>query len=48
MPYVSVGEENSGSIGLYYEDHGSGAPVVLIHDYPATRRWSGTPWARAR
>jgi non-heme chloroperoxidase len=34
MPYVSVGEENSGRIDLYYEDHGAGAPVVLIHGYP--------------
>jgi non-heme chloroperoxidase len=34
MPYISVGEENSASIDLYYEDHGSGAPVVLIHGYP--------------
>jgi hypothetical protein len=31
MPYVTVGGENSGSIELYYEDHGSGRPVVLIH-----------------
>lgn len=37
MPYVSVGEENSGSIELYYEDHGSGPPVVLIHGYPPQR-----------
>jgi len=34
MPYVDVGKENSGSISLYYEDHGSGQPVVLIHGYP--------------
>jgi non-heme chloroperoxidase len=34
MPYVTVGEENSGPIELYYEDHGSGQPVVLIHGYP--------------
>lgn len=34
MPYVTVGEENSGPIKLYYEDHGSGQPVVLIHGYP--------------
>jgi non-heme chloroperoxidase len=34
MPYVKVGEENSASIELYYEDHGAGAPVVLIHGYP--------------
>jgi non-heme chloroperoxidase len=42
MPYVHVGEENSGSIDLHYEDHGSGAPVVLIHGYPL----SGRAWDR--
>jgi non-heme chloroperoxidase len=38
MPYVSVGNENSGSIDLHYEDHGSGPPVVLIHGYPLSGR----------
>ncbi len=38
MPYVTVGDENSGSIGLYYEDHGSGEPIVLIHGYPLSGR----------
>jgi non-heme chloroperoxidase len=38
MPCVSVGQENSGSIDLYYEDHGAGAPVVLIHGYPLSGR----------
>jgi pimeloyl-ACP methyl ester carboxylesterase len=38
MPYVSVGRENSGSIELFYEDHGSGRPVVLIHGYPLSGR----------
>jgi non-heme chloroperoxidase len=38
VPYVSVGKENSGSIDLYYEDHGSGTPVVLIHGYPLNGR----------
>jgi non-heme chloroperoxidase len=38
MPYVKVGQENSGSIELYYEDHGSGRPVVLIHGYPLSGR----------
>jgi non-heme chloroperoxidase len=33
MPCVTVGRENSGAIQLYYEDHGSGAPVVLVHGY---------------
>jgi non-heme chloroperoxidase len=40
MPYIKVGQENSGSINLYYEDHGSGQPVVLIHGYPLScRAW---------
>jgi non-heme chloroperoxidase len=34
MPYVTVGQGNSAPIELYYEDHGSGQPVVLIHGYP--------------
>lgn len=34
MSYVDVGKENSTTIHLYYEDHGSGQPVVLIHGYP--------------
>ena len=38
MPYVDVGTENSGPIELYYEDHGSGPPVVLIHGYPLSGR----------
>jgi non-heme chloroperoxidase len=38
MPTITVGAENSGSIDLYYEDHGSGRPVVLIHGYPLSGR----------
>jgi non-heme chloroperoxidase len=34
VPYVTVGTENSAPIQIYYEDHGSGQPVVLIHGYP--------------
>ena len=34
MAFVTVGQENTASIDLYYEDHGSGPPVVLIHGYP--------------
>ncbi len=34
MPHLDVGKENSAPISLYYEDHGSGQPVVLIHGYP--------------
>jgi non-heme chloroperoxidase len=38
MPVVTVGTENSGPIDLYYEDHGTGSPVVLIHGYPLSGR----------
>jgi non-heme chloroperoxidase len=38
MPYITVGAENSGPIDLYYEDHGSGPPVILIHGYPLSGR----------
>jgi non-heme chloroperoxidase len=34
MGRVTVGTENSNPIEIYYEDHGSGRPVVLIHGYP--------------
>jgi non-heme chloroperoxidase len=34
MPYATVGKENSGGIELYYEYHGRGDPVVLIHGFP--------------
>ena len=33
MPFVTVGQENSAAIRIYYEDHGSGSPVVLVHGY---------------
>ena len=31
MAYIKVGTENSTDVELYYEDHGSGQVVVLIH-----------------
>lgn len=34
MPYVKVGQENSAAIEIYYEDLGTGQPVVLIHGFP--------------
>jgi peroxiredoxin len=34
MAFITVGQENSTDIELYYEDHGAGQPVVLIHGYP--------------
>lgn len=42
MPYVTVGTENSGNIDLYYEDHGTGSPVILIHGWPL----SGRSWEK--
>jgi non-heme chloroperoxidase len=38
MPHITVGQENSGPIQIQYEDHGKGAPVVLIHGYPLDGR----------
>jgi peroxiredoxin len=34
MPYITVAKENTTDVDLYYEDHGEGSPVVLIHGYP--------------
>src|SRR4029079_16894447 len=42
MSYIAVGEENSTETKLYYEDHGKGDPVILIHGYPR----SGAAWER--
>jgi pimeloyl-ACP methyl ester carboxylesterase len=42
MNVINVGKENSGTIDLHYEDHGSGKPIVLIHGWPL----SGASWER--
>ena len=42
MGMINVGKENSTPIDLYYEDHGAGTPVVLIHGWPL----SGTAWEK--
>src|SRR5262252_2984780 len=42
MSSIAVGKENSTPIELYYEDHGSGSPVVLIHGWPL----SGASWEK--
>ena len=42
MPYVTVGKENGTNLDIYYEDHGSGEPVILIHGYPL----SGASWEK--
>ena len=38
MPHLQVGTENGAPIELYYEDHGTGAPVVLVHGWPLSGR----------
>src|ERR1700720_1651745 len=42
MSFITVGKENSSNVDLYYEDHGSGRPIVLIHGYPL----SGASWEK--
>ena len=42
MATVTVGQQNGADIEIYYEDHGSGRPVVLIHGYPL----NGRSWER--
>jgi non-heme chloroperoxidase len=42
VAYVTVGNENSSDIELYYEDHGSGKPIILIHGYPL----NGASWEK--
>ena len=40
--FIRVGKENSNTIDLYYEDHGAGPPVVLIHGWPL----NGDAWEK--
>jgi len=40
--YINVGQENSTPIDVYYEDHGAGSPVVLIHGWPL----DGASWEK--
>jgi non-heme chloroperoxidase len=42
MGFIKVGQENSTPIEIYYEDHGSGSPVVLIHGWPL----NGDAWEK--
>ena len=40
MSNITVGHENSTPIEVYYEDHGSGPPVVLLSGWPLdSRSW---------
>jgi non-heme chloroperoxidase len=42
MRYFTVGAENGADVRIYYEDHDSGQPVVLIQGYRSTH----TAWER--
>ena len=42
MAYVRVADDNGSPVELYYEDHGQGRPVVLIHGWPL----SGRSWEK--
>lgn len=44
MSFIKTGQENSTPIELYFEDHGSGSPVVLIHGRPL----NGDAWKSRR
>ena len=34
MAFLKIGKENTADIELWYEDRGTGVPVVLIHGWP--------------
>jgi non-heme chloroperoxidase len=38
MATLTIGMENGLPVDLYYEDHGAGRPVVLIHGWPLSGR----------
>jgi hypothetical protein len=40
MGKIVVGQQNSEAIEIYYEDHGTGQPVVLIHGCPLNGHFS--------
>ena len=42
MAHLKVGTENNSPIDLYYEDRGTGKPIVLIHGWPL----SAASWER--
>jgi non-heme chloroperoxidase len=40
MARLVVGDENGTPVELYFEDHGTGDPIVLIHGWPlSSRMW---------
>ncbi|MFC8175723.1 alpha/beta fold hydrolase [Streptomyces sp. NPDC057325] len=42
MPFVNVADRESAPVELYYEDHGTGQPVVLVHGWPL----DGASWEK--
>lgn len=38
MPYITVGQENSGDINIYYKDWGAGPAVVFRSPRHTARR----------
>ena len=38
MARIEIGTENGAPLELYYEDHGVGKPVILIHGWPLSGR----------
>ena len=36
MPYIKKNPENNQSVNLFFEDHGEGQPVILIHGWPVS------------
>lgn len=47
MSYIkTTSKQNSANINLYYEDYGSGQPVILIHGWPlSSAMWEQQKWA---
>ncbi|MDE1154341.1 MAG: alpha/beta hydrolase [Acidobacteriaceae bacterium] len=42
MAFLTVGQENNADIQIYYEDRGTGKPVLLIHGWPL----NGASWEK--
>ncbi|WP_319799326.1 alpha/beta fold hydrolase [Halomonas sp. NyZ770] len=42
MPFLNAGTEQGTPVEIYYEVHGAGKPVVLIHGWPL----SGRSWEK--
>ena len=40
MPFIKSAQGNAAPVNIYYEEHGTGKPVIFIHGWPL----SGTMW----